>query len=424
MKNARILNILSLVFNALLICILLVLAVLLPELQLIGSYRYVEVYALTIGSIFASICMVFNIIYLIKNKQLPRIIYALKLISTASIIGAAAFVIVTTGLVNGNNFGVLFNDLGIKNPVLYLDIIAPAVALIGFLFFDHADEPKWPIVFLTIIPLALYAAGYIVNTITKVTEFDGSYDWYNLSLAGRFGPFIVWGITIGATFVFALVLYLFNRLLHKAFFRKKPEPYVGHGPYYNDDENCDDDDNNNHNRALDEPVQNEPLRSQELEDDKENVRNNVVVEEEVEEPVAEPEQEGNKDEPEDAEEPAPVEEKEEEPEAPKPVKKPASTPKKTTKKPAAGKKEVKEPEPAPANNGTKVYHLTKRKEDGMWAITFVGGKKPVKLFKTKKEAEEYLEVLTKNQGATALIRNSKGAKAGKFASSIKSDEDK
>ena len=72
--------------------------------------------------------------------------------------------------------------------------------------------------------------------------------------------------------------------------------------------------------------------------------------------------------------------------------------------------------------GTKVYHLTKRKEDGMWAITFVGGKKPVKLFKTKKEAEEYLAVLTENQGASALIRNSKGAKAGKFASSIKTDK--
>ena len=77
------------------------------------------------------------------------------------------------------------------------------------------------------------------------------------------------------------------------------------------------------------------------------------------------------------------------------------------------------------NDDIKAYtEGTKRKEDGMWAITFVGGKKPVKLFKTKKEAEEYLAVLTKNQGATALIRNSKGAKAGKFASSIKSDEDK
>lgn len=81
------------------------------------------------------------------------------------------------------------------------------------------------------------------------------------------------------------------------------------------------------------------------------------------------------------------------------------------KKPAAKKPAEKE--------STKVYHLTKRKEDDMWAITFVGGEKAVKLFKTKKEAEEYLEVLSKNQGATALIRNSKGAKAGKFASSMK-----
>lgn len=94
----------------------------------------------------------------------------------------------------------------------------------------------------------------------------------------------------------------------------------------------------------------------------------------------------------------------------KPVKKPA--PKKEAPKKAAPKKD----------EGTKVYHLTKRKEDDMWAITFVGGQKPVKLFKTKKEAEEYLAVLTKNQGASALIRNSKGSKAGKFASSIKTEK--
>ena len=81
------------------------------------------------------------------------------------------------------------------------------------------------------------------------------------------------------------------------------------------------------------------------------------------------------------------------------------------KKAAPAKKEEKD--------AKKVYHLTKRKEDGMWAITFVGGTKAVKLFKTKKEAEDALKTLTENQGASALIRNSKGSKAGKFASSIK-----
>lgn len=94
------------------------------------------------------------------------------------------------------------------------------------------------------------------------------------------------------------------------------------------------------------------------------------------------------------------------PEKEKPVVKKAQP----DKKPAA---------PAKKEDSKKVYHLTKRKEDGMWAITFVGGTKAVKLFKTKKEAEEALKTLTENQGASALIRNSKGAKAGKFASSIK-----
>ena len=109
----------------------------------------------------------------------------------------------------------------------------------------------------------------------------------------------------------------------------------------------------------------------------------------------------------------------------KPVpKKEEKKPAKVEKKPAAPKKVEKKPAKVEkkASEPTKVYHLTKRKEDDMWAITFVGGSKPVKLFKTKKEAEEYLEVLTKNQGASALIRNSKGAKAGKFASSIKTEK--
>ena len=49
------------------------------------------------------------------------------------------------------------------------------------------------------------------------------------------------------------------------------------------------------------------------------------------------------------------------------------------------KKAQQAKKPAPVKedkDSKKVYHLTKRKEDGMWAITFVGGTKAVKLFKT------------------------------------------
>ena len=134
-----------------------------------------------------------------------------------------------------------------------------------------------------------------------------------------------------------------------------------------------------------------------------------VEEEKVEEAPEEPAKEELAEEV--KETPAPKKEAPKKAPAKKPAPKKAAPAKKPAAKPAASKE-----------SDTKVYHLTKRKEDGMWAITFVGGQKAVKLFKTKKEAEEHLATLTKNQGATALIRNSKGAKAGKFASSIKSEE--
>ncbi len=146
-----------------------------------------------------------------------------------------------------------------------------------------------------------------------------------------------------------------------------------------------------------------------IEEEPKPVDEKPVEEEKVEEAPEEPTKEEPAEEVKEA--PAPKKEAPKKAPAKKPAPKKAAPAKKPASKPATSKE-----------SDTKVYYLTKRKEDGMWAITFVGGQKAVKLFKTKKEAEEHLATLTKNQGATALIRNSKGAKAGKFASSIKSEE--
>jgi len=113
-----------------------------------------------------------------------------------------------------------------------------------------------------------------------------------------------------------------------------------------------------------------------------------------------------------AEEPAkPVEVKEEpkkeepvkeEPKAEAPAKKPA---KKPAAKPA---KEEKKEDP------TKVYHVSKRAEDGKWSIKFANGKKVIKLFDTKAEAVEYAEKVADNQEGIVLTHASKGKKAGKI----------
>ena len=61
----------------------------------------------------------------------------------------------------------------------------------------------------------------------------------------------------------------------------------------------------------------------------------------------------------------------------------------------------------------KVYHVSKRASDNKWQVFIKGSDKVIKLFNTKVEAEEYCEKMAKNQGATLLVHNSKGAKKGK-----------
>ena len=62
----------------------------------------------------------------------------------------------------------------------------------------------------------------------------------------------------------------------------------------------------------------------------------------------------------------------------------------------------------------KVYHVSKRAEDGKWTIKFAGGEKVIKLFNTKEEALAYADKLAENQNGTVLAHASKGAHKGKI----------
>lgn len=67
-------------------------------------------------------------------------------------------------------------------------------------------------------------------------------------------------------------------------------------------------------------------------------------------------------------------------------------------------------------NGTRVYHVVKRPEDGKWAVKYAGGEKVIKLFDTQIEAIDYSKKMAKNQGGKMLVHNSKGENKGKIKS--------
>ncbi|MDR2845982.1 MAG: DUF2188 domain-containing protein [Candidatus Methanoplasma sp.] len=80
-------------------------------------------------------------------------------------------------------------------------------------------------------------------------------------------------------------------------------------------------------------------------------------------------------------------------------------------KPAA-KTETKKTEPAAkktsaAGDKPKVWHITKREDDGKWQVKAEGAEKATKLFRTKAEAEEYVKTLKNNNEGSRVISHKK-----------------
>lgn len=75
----------------------------------------------------------------------------------------------------------------------------------------------------------------------------------------------------------------------------------------------------------------------------------------------------------------------------------------------AEKDEDKEDDKKPNKPATKVYHISKRKDDGKWQIKAEGGAKAIKLFKTQKEAIDYCKTLADNQDARIMIHKEDGS---------------
>ena len=91
----------------------------------------------------------------------------------------------------------------------------------------------------------------------------------------------------------------------------------------------------------------------------------------------------------------------------KPVRKPKDKPVDETKeKPVKKTKEKpKMAEKKKADN--KVWHITKRNEDGMWQVKAEGNERATKLFKTKAEAEDYVKTLVSNNPDSRVVKHKK-----------------
>ena len=65
-------------------------------------------------------------------------------------------------------------------------------------------------------------------------------------------------------------------------------------------------------------------------------------------------------------------------------------------------------------DATRVYHVSKRKEDGKWVVKFTGGEKVIKTFTTQKEALEFTKKMAEKQDGVMLVHASKGKNKGRI----------
>jgi len=102
----------------------------------------------------------------------------------------------------------------------------------------------------------------------------------------------------------------------------------------------------------------------------------------------------------------PIEEPVEKP-VEKPKEKKATKKEDTESKNMEAKKTAAKKPAAKDSNSNKVWHITKRDEDGKWQIKAEGATKATKLFNTKAEAEEYVKTLKSNNEGSRVVKHKK-----------------
>ena len=93
------------------------------------------------------------------------------------------------------------------------------------------------------------------------------------------------------------------------------------------------------------------------------------------------------------------------------IKKPATRETTTIKKPARETQTMKKPEVLTNEEGkqfVKAYHVSQRKELKKWQVKGAGSDKAIKLFDTQKEAIEYANQLSANNGAAVRVHSRAG----------------
>ena len=149
------------------------------------------------------------IYYLVKNKEIPRWLYSLKLLGTVGV--ALTFFTVVFYLAPTTKYGFLSMFL---NANLFYHLLVPLLSMITFECFEKTNTLDMKDVFFGMSSMILYGIFYVFNVFTHMENGHVSYlyDWYFFAQGGVLGCIIVFSIILVITFLISYFLWKRNHI--------------------------------------------------------------------------------------------------------------------------------------------------------------------------------------------------------------------
>ncbi len=174
------------------------------ETTKLGAFKFFTVQS----NLFMGIMALIFIILELKNKEISKNIYRLKLMSTTAVSLTFIMVVIYLGPIVPNGIISL-----LQNSNLFFHLIIPILSIIDFIIFERTDKLKLKDSLYGLIPTLLYASMYTTNIIIHMKNgiVSTKYDWYWLAQHGEKTSLISVIMIPLLTYIISLTLWKLNK---------------------------------------------------------------------------------------------------------------------------------------------------------------------------------------------------------------------
>lgn len=172
-------------------------------------FKYYTVDSNIFVGLVSLILLIYESRYLKNKKFIPRWVYVLKFISTASI--TLTFVTTLIFLTPQYGFYEMYN-----NSNLFFHLIVPLLTIISYVFFEKYDN-EYIDSFFGVVPMMIYSIYYIYNIVSHLSNggLSVKYDFYGFLFGNINNAFIVVPLVIIITYFMGFMLLFLNKNINK-----------------------------------------------------------------------------------------------------------------------------------------------------------------------------------------------------------------